>query len=85
MYEELRKLNHNPYYLTPWRRVLPERVTDPQLVKKFPVLYGTQWFISIYTKSHVCPYPEPDKSSPCLPIPLTERSILKLSSKLSFH
>jgi hypothetical protein len=27
--------------LFPWRRVLPEKLTDPQLLKKFPTFYGT--------------------------------------------
>jgi hypothetical protein len=27
--------------LTPWRRVLPEKLTVAQLVKKFPANYGT--------------------------------------------
>jgi hypothetical protein len=25
---------------TPWSRVLPEKLTGPQLVKKFPAFYG---------------------------------------------
>jgi hypothetical protein len=28
-------------YLTPWSRVLPEKLRDPQLVDKFLALYGT--------------------------------------------
>jgi len=27
--------------LTPWSRALPEKPTGPQLVKKFPAVYGT--------------------------------------------
>jgi hypothetical protein len=30
------------YLLTPWRRVLLEKLTSFQLVKKFPAYYGTQ-------------------------------------------
>ena len=29
------------YSLTPWSTVLPEKLTDLQLVKKFPAIYGT--------------------------------------------
>jgi len=28
--------------LTPWSRVLPDKITGPQLVKKFPARYGVQ-------------------------------------------
>jgi hypothetical protein len=29
------------YFLTPWSRVLLEKLTDSQLIKKFPAFYGT--------------------------------------------
>jgi len=34
------------YLLTPWCRVLLEKLTGLQLVKKFPAFYGTQMFIT---------------------------------------
>jgi len=37
------------YLLTPWSRVLLEKLTGSQLVKKFPALYGTQCFITAFT------------------------------------
>jgi hypothetical protein len=37
--------------LTAWRRVLPEKLTGPQLAKKFPVVYGTRRFITAFTHS----------------------------------
>jgi hypothetical protein len=37
------------YLLTPWRRVLLEKLTGLQLVKKFPALYGTRRFITALT------------------------------------
>jgi len=37
--------NTTTNYLTPWSRVLPENMQDPQLVKKFPVFYATRKFI----------------------------------------
>jgi len=36
--------------LTPWSRVLPEKLTVPQLVKNFPTFYGNQRFISAFTR-----------------------------------
>ena len=37
------------YLLTPCSRVLLEKITDFQLVKKFPVFYGTRKFITAFT------------------------------------
>jgi len=39
------------YLLTPWSRVLPEKLTSFQLVKKFPTFYGTQRFITSFTSA----------------------------------
>ena len=58
--------------LTPWSRVLLDKLTVFQLVKKFPTLYGTRRFIP---SIHKCPppvYPEPTRSSPYPQIPLAE-------------
>jgi hypothetical protein len=35
--------------LTPWSRLLPEKLTGPQLVKKFPAFHGKQRFIAAFT------------------------------------
>jgi hypothetical protein len=35
--------------LTPWSRVLPEKLKRPQLLKKFPAFYGTRAFITAFT------------------------------------
>jgi hypothetical protein len=35
------KVQVSLYLLTPWSRVLLERLTGSQLVKKFPAFYGT--------------------------------------------
>jgi hypothetical protein len=40
------------YLLTPYSRVLLEKLTDSQLVKKFPAFYGTRWFITAFTNAH---------------------------------
>jgi len=34
---------------TTWSRVLPEKLTSPQLVKIFPVFYGTRRSITAFT------------------------------------
>jgi hypothetical protein len=44
------------YLHIPWSRVLLEKLTGFQLVKKFPVVYGTRKFI---TAIHKCPPPVP--------------------------
>jgi hypothetical protein len=38
--------------LTPWSRVLPEKPTGPQLLKKFTACYGTPRFITAFTRAH---------------------------------
>jgi hypothetical protein len=35
---------------TPWSRVLPEKLTGPQLVKYFPAFYGTRRYITAFTR-----------------------------------
>jgi hypothetical protein len=37
--------------LTPWSRVLLEKLTGRQLVKKFPAFYGTRRFITAFTRA----------------------------------
>ena len=39
-------LHLNTYLLTPCCRVLLEKLTGLQLVKKFPAFHGTRWFIT---------------------------------------
>jgi len=55
------------YLHTPWNRVLLEKLTGLQLVKKFPAFYETRRFITA-----TCPYPEPARSIPYPRIPLPE-------------
>jgi len=38
----------NQLILTPWSRVLPEKLTGFQIVKKFPAFYGTRKFIAAF-------------------------------------
>jgi hypothetical protein len=46
------KINLN-YLLTPRSRVLLERLTGFQLVKKFPSFYGTRKFITAFTSARL--------------------------------
>jgi hypothetical protein len=39
------------YLLTPWRRVLLEKLTGSQLLKNFPAFYGTRRFITAFTSA----------------------------------
>jgi len=39
------------YSLTPWSRVLVEKLTGLLLVKKFPAFYGTRRFITAFTSA----------------------------------
>ena len=70
------------YLLTPWCRVLLEKLTGLQLVKKFPVFHGTRRFITALTSVH---HPSLSWSSPIqsiYPHPTSWRSILILSTHL---
>jgi hypothetical protein len=39
------------YLLTPWSRVLLEKLTVLKLVKKFPTFYGTRRFTTAFTST----------------------------------
>jgi len=39
------------YLITPWGRVLLEKLTGSQLVKKFPAFYGNRKFIITFTSA----------------------------------
>ena len=39
------------YLLTPWSRVILEKLIGSKLVKKFPAFYGTRRFITIFTRA----------------------------------
>ena len=68
--------------LTPWSRVLLQKLTGLQLVKNFPAFYGTRRFITAFTSAATCPYPEPHQSSPCFLIPLPADPFLIFYSHL---
>jgi hypothetical protein len=52
------------YFLTPWSRVLLEKLTGSQLVKLFPAFYGTHSSVVTLISVHYLPLPDPDQSSP---------------------
>ena len=62
------------YLLTPWSRVLLEKLTGSQIGKilVFPAFYGTRSFISAFTIAHQMLYSEPDRLSPCTNVPFPE-------------
>ena len=64
------------YLLTPWCRVLLEKLTGLQLVKKFPAFHGTRKFITALTSVATCLYPGPAQSSPYTHIPLPEGLVI---------
>ena len=70
------------YLLTPWSRVLLEKLTGLQLVKKFPSLYGTRRFITTFTSACQLALSWTSSIQPTPPHPTSWRSILILSSHL---
>ena len=73
---------HLTYLPTPWCRVLLEKLTGLQLVKKFPAFHGTRRFITALTSvSHLSlSWVSPIQS--IYPHPTSWRSILILSTHL---
>jgi hypothetical protein len=72
-------MNGYAYILTPWSRVLLEKLTGFQIVKKFPAFYWTQRFITTFVfvpiLSQLDPFHTPSN-------PTSWRSIWVLSSHL---
>ena len=70
------------YLLTPWSRVLLEKLTGFQLVKKFPAFYGTRRFITPFTSDRHLSLSWARSIQSMSPHPTSWRSILILSSHL---
>ena len=68
--------------LTPWSRVLPEKLKRPQLLRKFPACYGTPRFITAFTRSRHLSLSSARLIQSMPPHPTSRRSILILSSHL---
>jgi len=62
------------YLLTPCGRVLLEKLTGTQLVKKFPAFYGTRRFITEFTSAHHLFLSLASSTNSILPISLPEDS-----------
>ena len=72
----------NPYLLTPWCRVLLEKLTGLQLVKKFPAFYGTRRFIIALTSVRHLSLSWTSPIQSTYPHPTSWISILILSTHL---
>ena len=70
------------YLLTPWCRVLLEKLTGLQLVKKFPAFYGTRKFITALTSVRHLSLSWASPIQSTYPHPTSRRSILILSTHL---
>ena len=70
------------YLLTPWRRVLLEKLTGLQLVKKFPTFHGTRRSITPLTSVRHLSLSWASPIQSIYPHPTSCRSILILSTHL---
>ena len=52
------------YLLTPWIRVLLEKLTGSAASQEIPLIFGTRRFLTVLKPAATCPYPEPTPSSP---------------------
>ena len=71
-----------PYLLTPWCRVLLEKLTGLQLVKKFPAFHGTPRFITALTSVRHLSLSWTSPIQSIYPHPTSWRSVLILSTHL---
>ena len=71
-----------PYLLTPWCRVLLEKLTGLQLVKKFPAFYGTRRFITALTSVRHLSLSWANPIQSTYPHPTSWRSIIILFTHL---
>ena len=72
----------NTYLLTPWCRVLLEKLTGLQLVKKLPAFHGTRKFITALTSVRYLSLSWASPIQAIYPHPTSWRSILILSTHL---
>ena len=70
------------YLLTPFSRVLLEKLTSFQLVKKFPAFYGTRMFITAFTSARHLSLSWASSIQSILPHPTSWKSVLILSYHL---
>ena len=70
------------YLLTPWCRVLLEKLTTLQLVKKFPAFHGTRRFITALTSVRQLSLSWASPIQSIYPYSTSWRSVLILSTHL---
>ena len=70
------------YLFTPWCRVLLEKLTGLQLVKKFPAFYGTRRFVTALTSVRQLSLSWASPIHSIYPHPTSWRSVLILSTHL---
>ena len=70
------------YLLTPWCRVLLEKLTGLQLIKKFPAFHGTRRFITALTNIRHLSLSWAHPIQSIYPHPTSWRSILRISTHL---
>ena len=70
------------YLLTPWYKVLLEKLTDLQLVKKFPAFHGTRRFITALKSVRQLSLSWASPIQSIYPHPTSWRSVLILSTNL---
>ena len=75
-------IHWHTYLLTPWCRVLLEKLTGLQLVKKFPAFHGTRRFITAVTSVRHLSLTWVSPIQSIYPHPTSWRSILILSTHL---
>jgi len=73
---------HVEFLLTPWCRVLLQKLTGLQLVKKFPAFHGSRRFITALTSVRHLSLSWPSPNQSIYPHPTSWRSILILSTHL---
>ena len=75
-------LRLTPYLLTPWCRVLLEKLIGLQLVKKFPAFHGTRRFITALTSVLQLSLSWASPIQSIYPHPTSWRAVLILSTHL---
>jgi hypothetical protein len=75
-------VSENSYLLNQWSRVILEKLTGLQLVKKLSAFYGTQRFITAHTSARHLSLFRASSVQSTHPVPIFQRSILILSSHL---
>ena len=78
----MKQRNKLTYLLTPWSRVLFEKLNGVQLVKKFPAFYGTRSLITAFTSVHHLSLSWASSNQSMSPRPTSWRHILILPSHL---